>query len=115
MKMLVDDAMLIISVQFSQIGMWSQMRLYFYIVFVGSMLAWTWRSVLGEESRLYKFVAGNLSSQSVGQINMNRGFSHREQSLKLSETFLCSVEVRGGTKVSWGGMNMCVSVCAYGM
>lgn len=26
--------------------MWPQMRLYFYIVFVGSMLAWTWMSVL---------------------------------------------------------------------
>lgn len=46
---------------------------------------------------------------------MNHGFSHQEQSSKLSETFLCSVEVREGTKVSWGGMNMCVSVCAYGM
>ena len=32
-----------------------------------------------------------------------------------AQVCVCSVEVREGTKVSWGGMFICVSVCAYGM
>jgi hypothetical protein len=69
MKMFVDDAMLILSFWISCMQIWSQMRSYFYIVFSGSMLAWTWRNVLGEASRLCRLGVGNLSFQRVSQIS----------------------------------------------
>lgn len=110
LKMLVGDTALILNFWFSHMGVWAPMRLYFYIVFAGSMLAWTWRNVLGEESRFHKLTAGNLSFQRVAQICMHYGFRHPQLSSSFSVTHLCSVEVRDGTKVLWDGMHMCVSV-----